>query len=160
MSLAYRRILCALDLTDAARLVLRRALVLARSAGAEIAAASVVDYQPGFEADAYPFLTPQEIRTQTLAQVQRKLHHLCLQEQAAQVEILVAAGSARGTLIELAQRWEAQLVIIGSHAPFQLNAPTWPGTSAPLPFDCLTVNTQASRLSWGKRWLNTLVPAF
>jgi nucleotide-binding universal stress UspA family protein len=155
MPLAYQRILCALDLTDPARLVLRRALALARTAGAELAAASVVDYQPGFEADAYPFLTPQEIRAQTVTQVQRKLHHLCLQEQAPQVEILVAAGAERATLIELAQRWQAQLVIIGSHAPFSLNV-----QANTLPFDCLTVTTRSAAMPWGKRWLQSLVPAF
>ena len=142
--LTYKRIMTAIDLGDRGIQVARRALHLARSCGAELLICHVVDYTPGFESDHYPFLTPQEMM-QTLATTTRETLDAILDSIGAHdAQARVAVGRARDAVIELAEEWRADLVVVGSHATYGLSdrrgRPT--GAASGQEFDVLTLQTE------------------
>ncbi|MBS4095962.1 MAG: universal stress protein [Sulfuricella sp.] len=159
---AYRRVICAVDQSGQRKEVLRRALRFARGANAQLAVASVVDYQPGFESGQYPIMTPAEFKRETVKHVTAQLSELLAGIEAGPAEILVAAGETRKTLIDMAVSWRADLVIVGAHATLGLlgNDAGWLESREILPFDVLAFETRESFARSAGRMVRALVPSF
>ena len=159
---AYRRIVCAIEPSRRNLDLLHRAFSFARKAHAELAVAAVVDYQPGFESDHYPFLTPNQVREQTLQHVSDTLSAMVAEVRSGPAEILVADGDTYRTLVDMAASWRADLVIVGSNATMGLldkRGLPW-GEREPLSFDVLALETRSSPLERAGRLIRALVPSF
>ncbi len=159
---AYRRVICAVDQSGRRKEVLRRALRFARGIDAQLAVAGVVDYQPGFESGQYPILTPAEFKRETVKLVGEQLNGLLAEIGAGPLEVLVAAGEARKTLIDMASSWRADLVIVGADATLGLlgEEAGWLESRAALPFDVLAFETRESLVRSAGRMVRALVPSF
>ena len=98
----YRRIICAVDLSPQRIEVLRRALRFAGQSGALLVVACVIEHDPLYGDDAYPVLTPEETRRQILKHAHDQLSRELAELSDTSVEIQVAIGKPRATLMELA----------------------------------------------------------
>ncbi|MDX9768502.1 MAG: universal stress protein [Ectothiorhodospiraceae bacterium] len=157
-----RRILCAIDIRSRSRVVLDRARHRLQRANhgtpPRLAVATVIDYQPGFEVDHYPFLSPDELRRQTAQQLYSQLERMAAEVlDGLDVEVLVGIGPARATLIGIARRWRADLLFAGSHASFGLLAPAH--RHPPLPFQYEVVDTRCSLLQRATGYLSPFIAA-
>lgn len=150
----YRRILALVDFPGQAEAVARRGLQLARAHGAALALATVIDYTPGEECeDCVPVITPARMRAAIEKDVGGKLQALADRIGAAGAEVIAVTGSPRAAAADLANSWQADLVVAGANARHGFDL----GRGA-APFDLLTL--QAERPSLGGRLVRALAAAF
>jgi nucleotide-binding universal stress UspA family protein len=154
---SYRRILGLIDLSAHGETVARRALQMARVCNATLGLAVIVDYTPGCECDHAP---PQRMRDDIVNDGRAKLDAIIADIGAGGAEAIVVAASTRAAIEEIAESWQPDLILVGSHSPYGLQDPSRvePGSSAELPADMLVV--QAGRPSLAGRLLHALSEAF
>ena len=148
----YKRILALVAFNSDSAAVARRAVQLARSYGATLALAAVVDYTPGFESDHVPFLTPGEMRLAIARDLREKLDQMMTEVGAGGCEIIVGCGSEKEVVAELTGSWRPDLVLVGSHARHGLEQ-----NGERAAYDVLTI--QNSRPSFAGRMINALATA-
>jgi universal stress protein A len=140
---AYHRILAAVDLSSRGEQVARRALHVSRLCGARLLVAHVVDHHTGFESDHVPFLTPQEIRAELAKVAGRRLEEMMERIGATEAQTRVETGPSGKAVAELAAGWQPDLVIVGSHAPHDLQG----ARRLNHPFDVLVVQMESRNLA-------------
>ena len=148
----YKRILALVALNSDSATVARRAVQMARSYGATLALAAVVDYTPGFESDHVPFLTPDEMRQATVRDMRERLQQMMTEVGAGGCEIIVGCGSEQEVVAELTRSWRPDLVLVGMHARHGLER-----NSERAAYDVLTI--QSNRPSFAGRMINALAAA-
>lgn len=109
----YRRILVAIDLSEASGPVLEQSLHLSRSLGAELHLLHVVEYIP-VEPMGEALLPAVDIEQELAEGARRRLEELASQAGAAEHERQVVTGSVKGEVIRVAEELEADLIVIGS----------------------------------------------
>ena len=146
----YRHILTAVDLTPSGRLILRRALHLARLCHAQLLVAHVVDYSTGYESDHIPFRTAPEMHAELAKAAEHKLREW-IEPQDGGVEVRVPVGDPPREVMKLIDAWEPDLAIVGSHAPHGLQR------KFSLPASCDVLMVQLDEPSYvGARFLRGL----
>jgi len=117
------RILVGSDLSSASDEALRQAITLARAEGAELAVCHVLP-EPQFR-DLFP--KEHERDVETLATLEPRtsaaLHAQVEQLQggaALAFNVFVERGSAYAELVDCAERWAADLIVIGNHGRAEL----------------------------------------
>ncbi len=148
----YKRILALVALNSDSATVARRAVQMARSYGATLALAAVVDYTPGFESDHVPFLTPDEMRQATVRDMRERLQQMMTEVGAGGCEIIVGCGGEQEVVAELTRSWRPDLVLVGMHARHGLER-----NSERAAYDVLTI--QSNRPSFAGRMINALAAA-
>jgi len=148
----YKRILALVAFNGDSEAVARRAVQLARSYGATLALAAVVDYTAGFESDHVPFLTPGEMRLAIARDLREKLDQMMTEVGAGGCEIIVGCGSEKEVVAELTGSWRPDLVLVGSHARHGLEQ-----NGERAAYDVLTI--QIKRPSFAGRMINALAAA-
>ena len=148
----YKRILALVAFNSGSEAVARRAVQLARSYGATLALAAVVDYTAGFESDHVPFLTPGEMRLAIARDLREKLDQMMTEVGAGGCEIIVGCGSEKEVVAELTGSWRPDLVLVGSHARHGLEQ-----NGERAAYDVLTI--QIKRPSFAGRMINALAAA-
>jgi len=109
----YRRILVAIDLSEASGPVLEQSLHLSRSLGAELHLLHVVEYIP-VEPMGEALLPAVDIEQELAEGARRRLEELASQAGAAELERQVVTGSIKSEVIRVAAELEADLIVIGS----------------------------------------------
>jgi len=112
----YKRILVALDSSLSARLALEEALKLAKTVDAILMVACVVSYDL---CDPAPWVIGEEGERSC---AQRQLDHardLCARSEVRAVTQIIDAHGASipGALMQAAQAFEADLIVMGAHGP-------------------------------------------
>ena len=138
-----RRILCVIDPDARGEQVLRIASTHARRTGAELLTAHVVDYHTGFESSHAPFLSPTQLNAELAGAASDRIRAM-LSKINAGGKLRVEVGPPRETVIEMANEFGADLVMVGAHSPFGLR--TTQANKAPdrFPFEVLTVHVKRS----------------
>jgi len=109
----YRRILVAIDLSEASGPVLEQALHLSRGCGAELHLLHVVEYIP-VEPMGEALLPAVDIEQELAEGARRRLEELASQAGAAELERQVVTGSIKNEVVRVAEELEADLIVIGS----------------------------------------------
>jgi len=109
----YRRILVAIDLSEASGPVLEQSLHLSRNLGAELHLLHVVEYIP-VEPMGEALLPAVDIEQELAEGARRRLEELASQAGAAELERQVVTGSIKSEVIRVAEELEADLIVIGS----------------------------------------------
>ncbi len=109
----YRRILVAIDLSEASGPVLEQALHLSRGLSAELHLLHVVEYIP-VEPMGEALLPAVDIEQELAEGARRRLEELASQAGAAELERQVVTGSIKNEVVRVAEELEADLVVIGS----------------------------------------------
>lgn len=135
----YRKIMTLIDISENGERVARRAHSMARLHNSALAAATIVDYESGYE--DHGLLTPGQTCDALVKQFTMRLNHLLGRIDASGTEAIVAAGQLKSSVMDVLQSWQPDLVIVGSHEPYGLDQPkTLFGRHASsLPFDILVV---------------------
>ncbi|MEO5365259.1 MAG: universal stress protein [Magnetococcus sp. WYHC-3] len=137
-----RHVLCAVDLDSRSEWVLRRAVQLSRDCDAELLAMAVVDFHSGCESDHYPFQSPSTLRREMVDFMDQNLGVMLERVGAGWVKRRVVTGVPGQAVREEAKNWDAQVVVVGSHAPHGLvtgGLGRWLGTAPAPAFDVLLV---------------------
>jgi nucleotide-binding universal stress UspA family protein len=106
-----RRVLCAVDLSSAARPTITHAEELAGATGAEIRVLHVVSPVPVTAPLPMPFDTDY-LRQQAEKRLEAEVWPVITHPQAERV---VQVGQVAETIIQEARRWSADVVVLGSH---------------------------------------------
>jgi len=113
MSLPQPALIAAVDLTDRAEEVLRRAARLARFGNMRLVIAHVVEYHCGFESDHVPFMTPGQMQAQMTRDAHAWLRGLAHHMQLHGAEIVVRSGQPAEVLGALVAERHARYVVTG-----------------------------------------------
>jgi len=108
----YRRIIALIDIQHNSEHVARRALQLARTHGALLGFAAIIDYKPGFECDHAPFMTPRQMLDAIRHDVTGKVTQLVGKVGAQGSEILIVQGSRLKAIETLTNEWQAELLLV------------------------------------------------
>lgn len=156
---SYRRILALVAVNADSEAVARRAVQLARTYGAALGLAAVVDYPPGNECSHVPFLTPRQMRQAMVRDMRGKLDRLASAiGYEGGCEIIVAGEGERAfhgvsherqLVAQLTGSWGPDLVLVGSRATHGLDRDV-----GKTPYDVLIV--QNGRQSFAGRLVNAL----
>lgn len=109
----YRRLLVAIDLSEASGPVLDRALRLSRSFDAELHLLHVVEYIP-VEPMGEALLPAVDIEQELAEGARRRLEELATGAGAAELPRQVVTGSIKNEVVRVAEELEADLIVIGS----------------------------------------------
>ena len=117
----YRRILAAVDFSEASEEALKRAVSLAKAAGAELHLLHVVEEPPAlFYADvlADPTINPLgevPIIDMMAENAQKRLKTLAQRYGLSEEQCLVVVGSPKVELLEQAKKLNVDLIVVGRH---------------------------------------------
>jgi len=156
----YRRILAPIELNRQGEQIVRRAHHMARALDAQLVVVHAVYHHTGFESDHVPFMTPQQLLRQIVAQMQERLEQLLRRAGAAEVTGRVLAGKAVKILPEFAWEWRPDLIVLADGADYGLQRSSLLRAILPVrepAWDILAVQT-GSALSPGRllRWMTRL----
>jgi nucleotide-binding universal stress UspA family protein len=108
----YRRVLLALDFSPDWARVVEAARDVAES-GAAIALLHVVEWVPSVvEGSVAGYGAPHQLRA-LHAESERRLHAVARELTGFQPEVHVVEGQPAGTILDVADEWKAELVIVG-----------------------------------------------
>ncbi len=114
---AYERIVCAIDLGPQSEAVLERAARIAADCSASVTVVHVVDYVPPLGEDH--ILPPLEsVEADLLAAARKRLDALFERigvPEAEKHDVQLLSGKPANVIADLAERLEADLVVIGTH---------------------------------------------
>ncbi|MBF0283441.1 MAG: universal stress protein [Magnetococcales bacterium] len=156
----YQRILVLTTPDPLGMQVVRKGHQLARLHGASLALASLVEFDCGCESDHVPFQTPGEIQAAMVRETERRLRGMADRLGLGPETVVSArAGRGRRAAIALAGALRAELVVLGSHEPFDLldaPSPFALFSRDPIPFDWMVA--RVTRPSTMGRLVGFLAP--
>lgn len=109
----YKTILLVVDLTDDSLRIGERAKAIAACYQSEIKLLHVVEYVP-VEPMGEALLPTVQIEDELIVRAKGKLNELAQKLGLAQADRLVEAGSIKSEIIRVAQKLQADLIVIGS----------------------------------------------
>jgi universal stress protein A len=109
----YKRVLCAVDLTDDSRAVAARAAELARLWQAELRLLHVVEFVP-IEPMSDSLVPVVQIDDRAIERAREQLSQLADTLGVQPGNALVVSGSVKAELLRQAREWQAQLIVLGS----------------------------------------------
>jgi nucleotide-binding universal stress UspA family protein len=114
---AYKRILCPVDFSEASLAALRYALSLAQEAGARLILLHVVEWLSDLDRDLQPGLDLPELRRLLEGDARERLRQAVPAEARnwCTPEEIVTGGKAYREILRLAREREAQLIVMGAH---------------------------------------------
>ena len=114
----FRRILCAADLTQASQQTLDVALALASENDAQIILLHVMDTVPGSNAAALMTGVREPVARQLVASARAELRKAVPSRVRAFCEVIerVETGSPWTEILRVAERMDAELIVMGAHA--------------------------------------------
>jgi universal stress protein A len=110
---AYRRVLCAVDLTDDSLAVARRAAALARDWQAEVRLLNVVEFLP-IEPLSDSLVPVVQIDDHAIDRAREQMRALADTAGLPADCTLVVGGSVKAELLRQARDWKADLIVLGS----------------------------------------------
>lgn len=116
--LIYRRVLAVIELTAHDEFIVRRALQMARLCEAVLGVVHVVDYTAGLEVDQLPILTREQVQASLVESAHKKIASLLERIDVQHAERHVVTGSPRHAVANFIADWGADLVVVGSRAPY------------------------------------------
>jgi universal stress protein A len=109
----YRRVLVAIDLSDASPHVLEQALRVGRGFDAELHLLHVVEYIP-VEPMGEALLPAVDIEQELAEGARRRLQELADAAGAGELQRQVVTGSIKSEVVRVARELDADLIILGS----------------------------------------------
>jgi universal stress protein A len=109
----YKRVLCAVDLTDDSRAVALKAAALAQSWQAELRLLHVVELVP-IEPMSDSLVPVVQIDDRALERAREQLQALANLAGIAATAASVVSGSVKAELLRQAREWQADLIVLGS----------------------------------------------
>jgi universal stress protein A len=109
----YRRVLVAIDLSDASPHILEQALRVGRSFDAELHLLHVVEYIP-VEPMGEALLPAVDIEQELAEGARRRMQELVDAAGAAELQRQVVTGSIKSEVVRVAREIDADLIILGS----------------------------------------------
>lgn len=155
--LIYRRVLAIVELTTHDEFIVRRALQVARLCEAVLGVVHVVDYTPGLEADQFPILTREQVQASLMEAAHKKISSLLERINVQDAEQHVVTGTPRHAIADFIADWGADLVVMGSHAPYGLRK-EHSGDARECACDMLTVQLEPNGAA--RRLRQALSPLF
>jgi nucleotide-binding universal stress UspA family protein len=113
----FQRILCSIDFTDFSRLALTFGLAIAEESRAAILLLHVLEAGAGRRDPAETARLEAEASAQLLSWVPEETRRWC------QPELRVAGGKPYREVLQQAQDWKADLVVVGAHGTTQVDHP-------------------------------------
>lgn len=110
---AYRRVLCAVDLTDDSLAVARKAAALARDWQAEVRLLHVVEFMP-IEPLSDSLVPVVQIDDHVIDRAREQLRALADTADLPADCTLVVGGSVKAELLRQARDWKSDLIVLGS----------------------------------------------
>lgn len=110
----YQRIIAAVDFSEHTDAVLQRALRLAQQNDAQLIVAHIVDYAWPLDAD-YVISPVDEIEAGLIDKALKRLDELLNDAGAQQAEKRVVAGRPKQEIVNLAEKEQADLIVVGAH---------------------------------------------
>jgi universal stress protein A len=110
---AYRRVLCAVDLTDDSLAVALKAAALARDWQAEVRLLNVVEFVP-IEPLTDSLVPVVQIDDRAIDRAREQLRALALNAGLPVEGTEVVSGSVKAELLRQARDWKADLIVLGS----------------------------------------------
>ena len=111
-----RQILVATDFSDVATLAIARAEEIAREHGARLHLVHVITYQPQPMLGVQPMTTPTDVSDQVRQVSEQRLRDQAdaLRERGLEVEVVITAGVPGARIVHVADRIDADLVVVGT----------------------------------------------
>lgn len=117
----YKHILLAIDLhphCDQATAV--KAVELSKETGAKLTIVHAIEHINAYGiAQAYP--TVLDLEQEMIKQAKEELHRLCSRVGIAPGDAIIEIGSPKMVILDVAQRLDCDLVIVGSHGRHGIN---------------------------------------
>jgi universal stress protein A len=110
---SYKRVLCAVDLTDDSRAVAAKAMALASAWQAELRLLHVVEFVP-IEPMSDSLVPVVQIDDRAIERAREQLQLLASSCALSAESALVVSGSVKAELLRQAREWKAELIILGS----------------------------------------------
>jgi universal stress protein A len=110
---SYKRVLCAVDLTDDSRAVAAKAMALASAWQAELRLLHVVEFVP-IEPMSDSLVPVVQIDDRAIERAREQLRQLASSSGLSPENALVVSGSVKAELLRQAREWKAELIILGS----------------------------------------------
>jgi len=113
-----KTIIAAIDFSDASKPVLEAAIKLAKALDEGLHLIHVVEDEPtyaayGFSPDEFPAM--QEIQKESIERSEQKLEQIAGEVGVKGVETAVLQGQPLHTILEYAEKVQADLIVLGSH---------------------------------------------
>ncbi len=157
----YRRILAPIELDANGEAIIRRAHDIAKVFKAQLVVVNAVYHDCGLESDHVPFLTPQQLLTQIVKDMEQRLEQLLLRAGASSgAKGCVLPGKAEKVIPAFAQEWRPDLIVLAEGDGYGLQGRrTMFGISSPAEssWDLLTVRTGGT-FTAGKLWRWLMTP--
>ncbi len=112
----YNKILVAIDFNEHSDAVIQSALMQAECSGPVLVALHVVDFTPSIDDNYYYAISPTDQLEETLLNsAGKQLKEMLIRLGATGVRQLVTLGRPKQEILRVAQREEADLIVIGAH---------------------------------------------
>ncbi len=108
----YKRILVATDLMEGAEVILKKASELAKQMKAELHLLHVVEPLPGY---GYAFIGSAEIEVELVKEAKKQLNKLAKKYEVDTKLRHIEIGPTKVEIIRIAEEFDADLVVVGSH---------------------------------------------
>jgi universal stress protein A len=109
----YKRVLCAVDLTEDSRAVAAKAAELAALWQAELRLLHIVEFVP-IEPMSDSLVPVVQIDDRAIERAREQLRLLGGSHGVAPDNVLVISGSVKAELLRQAREWKAELIVLGS----------------------------------------------
>ncbi len=111
-SMKYKRILVATDLMEGAEVILKKASELAKQMKADLHILHVVEPLPGY---GYAFIGSAEIEVELVKEAKSQLNKLAKKYEVDTKHRHVEIGPTKVEITRIAEDFDADLIIVGSH---------------------------------------------
>jgi universal stress protein A len=114
--LSYKKILVAVDLSEASKKVLERAVDFAKQSHAELNVVHVIEFSPFAYAGEFSATLDPNLEQTLVTGAQEGLAEMCLGYNISVEHQFVERGSVKLVVNELAEQIKCDLIMVGSHS--------------------------------------------
>ena len=114
--LAYKKILVAVDLSEASKKVLERAAELAEQSKAELNILHVIEFSPFAYAGEFSATLDPNLEQTLVTGAQETLAEMCMGFSISPKHQFIERGSVKMVVNEIAEQIKSDLIVVGSHS--------------------------------------------